>query len=567
MAAEGKRSSDPSPGIPLRPPEVVMRLDRMGSSFPTRLSFMRSLVRRMHREAWRIEAARFDLDDDGFGEAVYTARTPDRCYSLVIFSRPLDDEHRTDRVIAEAWDTTCVLFDGEPTGADMRRLADNVPKQEAGRYTAAELVLSRANKSVRLFEHICDSLARGAQPDVRRITDVGYLMRTTAVYGNGKFGVSDRGKIVGRPELAGPFQAELLTVYLIRCFTHDHVEHVARRRSPGTFVPLRSDLKRFLGIGNATGLGMAPFLVSHPVLIHNWVAARETALARVRSVPAPGAPQQRRFGELLERCRRHVSQWRVDDVLQQKRIDTLAAELREIESRITGGALDTGYAWDRLYRHAEASMSLETQECLVALMIEVHPELVDGLEDGMSAAIGPMLDPAATAGDLRALVAAHYAWALEIDFERPGSLRYFWYMSEDKLEPRLGERGTEAGADREMPLGVARDVQALHDRIASVDPATPVADLLVAHPELRHIVRRVQTTASHPYGEIRDNLVGEGCRPIDLLRSKLAFFGASKFDPRSDRWTRITLYQGAPLAGELDRADADDWCFPTAPVE
>lgn len=52
------------------------------------------------------------------------------------------------------------------------------------------------------------------------------------------------------------------------------------------------------------------------------------------------------------------------------------------------------------------------------------------------------------------------------------------------------------------------------------------------------------------------------CLPIDMLRSKLSFFGASKFDPRSDRWTRITMYQGAPLLDEIGNADADDWWLP-----
>ena len=36
-----------------------------------------------------------------------------------------------------------------------------------------------------------------------------------------------------------------------------------------------------------------------------------------------------------------------------------------------------------------------------------------------------------------------------------------------------------------------------------------------------------------------------------------------KFDPKSDLWTRITMYQGAPLPVDLGRPDADDWCFPT----
>ena len=62
----------------LRPPEQVMRLERMGSAFQTRISFMRSLVRRMHREAWTIEQTLFDVDDDVFGVSIYTVCCPER---------------------------------------------------------------------------------------------------------------------------------------------------------------------------------------------------------------------------------------------------------------------------------------------------------------------------------------------------------------------------------------------------------------------------------------------------------------------------------------------------------
>ena len=62
----------------LRPPEKVMRLDRMGSSFPTRLSFMRSLIRRMSREGWSFDSLRFEVDDDGYGVSTYAAHTPER---------------------------------------------------------------------------------------------------------------------------------------------------------------------------------------------------------------------------------------------------------------------------------------------------------------------------------------------------------------------------------------------------------------------------------------------------------------------------------------------------------
>jgi hypothetical protein len=48
-------------------------------------------------------------------------------------------------------------------------------------------------------------------------------------------------------------------------------------------------------------------------------------------------------------------------------------------------------------------------------------------------------------------------------------------------------------------------------------------------------------------------------RPVDMLRCKLAFFGATNFDPRSDRWLRITMYRGAPYPDELHDAAEDAW--------
>ena len=101
------------------------------------------------------------------------------------------------------------------------------------------------------------------------------------------------------------------------------------------------------------------------------------------------------------------------------------------------------------------------------------------------------------------------------------------------------------------------------------DDALSVAEFLMRFPQHRFIIRRVQTTARFPYAEIRDNLVGADCRAVDLLRCKLSFFGASKFDPKSDKWTRITLYQGAPTAAEFETGSPeklDDWLFPLHPT-
>ena len=90
----------------------------------------------------------------------------------------------------------------------------------------------------------------------------------------------------------------------------------------------------------------------------------------------------------------------------------------------------------------------------------------------------------------------------------------------------------------------------------------PVAAFLLRHPEYRHIVRRAQINARAPYAEIRDNTIGADLFPVDLLRCKLAFFGATQFDPRSDRWVRICMFGGAPYPEELTTANADQWIYP-----
>ena len=544
-----------------------MRLARMGASHQTRLSFMRSLVRRMAKENWSFERLRFDVDANGYGTSVYAVHAPECTLSLIAFTQALEPDQRTDRVIAEAWDATFNLFDGIPTDADLARLAENTPKQEAGRYTANELSLARANKSLRTFEHVVDALAAGRQPNIDFLADVGYLMRTTAVYGSGKFGCADRARIAERPETRGAFQAEMLEVYLIRWFTIDLVEHVAQSRGGSKAVALNSAIKRFMGVGNSTGLGMAPFLAKYPVLVNNWVTARETALARVRNLKAATSEQYNELRHLIERLRRHLDEWTVDDETQEHRIVTLRSEMADFERHLSNTDVLSGERpWDALYLIAEDGYSLEGQELIVSLLLEPHGKLVDDLAETMYADHAGRLEPSMTVANLRASIQNRYVWALARDYDIPEEQQYFWYYSEDKLEPRLSDRYTEPGAELEMPLAFGRDIAALENELANVIPSTSVAIFLLAHPEFRHLVRRVQTTEHFPYGEIHDSLIASEVRPIDLLRFKLAFFGASKFDPKSDLWTRITMFQGAPMPDELDQAKADDWAFPVKPM-
>ncbi|MGB1791219.1 MAG: hypothetical protein ACPHFX_03010, partial [Paracoccaceae bacterium] len=199
-----------------RPASEVMRLTRMGCFHQHRLSFMRVLLRRLKSQNWRFETALFDIDKQGVGVAIYSAHGPKNTYSLVAFANDLAPEKRSDRVIATEWDATFTLFDGVPSTQDIARLRQNIPLQEAGRAQESELTISRANRSVRLWDHVVQRLAAGRQPDPTLVDQVGYLMRTTAVYGSGKFGAADRETLKERDECQGAFQIEMLTVFLIR---------------------------------------------------------------------------------------------------------------------------------------------------------------------------------------------------------------------------------------------------------------------------------------------------------------------------------------------------------------
>ena len=179
--------------IKLRDPNIIMKLSRLGSFHQSRLSFLRSFLSEF--KDWDYKRDLFDLDEKGYGTAVYSFKKKDRVYSLVCFANKIDDNERSDRVIATKWDAAFTLHDGVPSKKDIERLRNEVPKQEVGRLSYKELTLSRANKSVRVFDHVVENLSKGIQPDLNLIEKVGYLYRTTAVYGSGKFGLADRFRI------------------------------------------------------------------------------------------------------------------------------------------------------------------------------------------------------------------------------------------------------------------------------------------------------------------------------------------------------------------------------------
>ncbi len=552
--------------IARRSPDVVMTLARLGSLHQSRLSFMRQLTRRMARERWTFRADIFDINDQGVGHAVYTAQGPERAYSLVAFAHDLPPELRSDRVIATAWDATFTLFDGIPSAEDITRLSQNIPVQEAGRVTERELTVSRANRSVRLWAHFVDALAAGQQPDPAQLEAVGYLMRTTAVYGSGKLGAADREAIENRSEMQAPFQAEMLTVYLIRWFVRDLIEHMARAKGGANAAGLDPRMARRLGIGNSTGLGMAPFIVNHPVLFNNWIMVREEAIARVRSIDRASEDDIACFYDLLGRAEISVAAWRTEHPVQIAKLNTLKADVQSLKSHLVSFDWKAHRPWDDLLRWSEGHLSSEGQEWLASLMLEPYGDIVDGLCSCMadSHTQANIIDGAMPVQGLRELIEQSFGWALAVDWADPAQTALAWYVSEEKLEPRLGNRFEEPIASYEQPLSPARDAADAYQKADKFPGDATTAAFLQKHPECRHTVRRAQMARFAPYGEIRSNTIASDVLPIDMLRAKLSFFGVTHFDPRSDRWVRVCMYAGAPYPLELGHQNADQWIYPEA---
>ena len=547
-----------------------MDLPRLGAFSSSRLSFARSLIRKMARQRWQVTQTRFDLNADGYGEVIYRIQTPQARYHVVIFSRYLDDAQRSDRVIAEAWDLTFGLVEGDVEDDLMMSLSENVPLQEAGRQHPNLLVISRANRSVRNFSSFVEQLSQGRQPAESLLKTAGYLYRTTAVYGNGKFGIADFARLKDNPDFRQPFSAQMTAVYVLRQFSIDQAEHIARNKSPDA-VPLSDDLKRYVGIGNSTGLGMAPFLINHPLLINQWVHMRETALSLAKQEAADEEAQQRLL-DLMRRAIQSLQECDIENDDQRLKNEDVVSELSMAAVWLDQVSAEADL-WLQLTDWAEAAFTLETQELINTLLIEIYPDHTDGLEDYMAAEESLDLVPDMPLIQLKQLIETYLDWALQVDLTSSDERYWFWYRSIEKEEPRLGIRGVDEGEEKELSIAIGPRVQRIHatlDAHLRQDPAALTIDFLMANQRDSDIVRRIQTMAGSAYGEIRANLWHREMKPMHLLRAKLSFLGAQRFDPKGDRWVRVTFFQGAPLIAELnaepaDLVDFDDWSFALAP--
>ena len=539
----------------------VMKLRNLGSYHPTRLSFSRQLIITLIRENWIFKFQDWKINKLGKGYCVISVKNKKDVFSLIIFSHLIKDEERSDRVIAEKWDFTFSLFTGIPNEKELKHLKKNVPLQENGDHLKKQLTLSRANKSTRLFNHFLENLSNGLQPEFEQVKKIGYLLRTTAVYGNGKFGIGDYNFKSDSKILRNGFWAEMLTVYMLKIFSIEYVNFLAKNKSKN-YTKLNDNISDYLGTGNATGLGMAPFVVNHPKLIHKWINTKQTLIKIALDKKTLSKNKLKLFLLLLENSKKHINQWEVEDKKQKKLINQSRKEIDQIiNSKLLFKILNSDYPLKKLLSKFNR-INNETREMLYSIFLELYPKVTDSYSGKMNASDKVTLNTNYSIAKIKSLIKLNYSWALKINFNHSSSKYFFWYVSETKQEPRLGLSKEDHGYEKRLPLDIAKQISDLNETLKKMPNKMKISEFCLKHHKFKSIIKRVLINEKHQFSEIHENLEDKKMRPIDILRFKLSFFGACKFDPKSNLWTRITLFQGVPLPKNLKENKTHMFSFP-----
>jgi hypothetical protein len=563
---------EPDRLVVARPADQLMRPDRLGAMKACRLSFVNSLVSRMIRNRWAIHAPQLDLDDEGRGTAVYRIEAEGEVFHSVVFS-DVTGAHGTDRAWERKWDILVWLVEGDIDQGFIDHAAEQNAAIVAGRGRAGPNTLSwtRGNRSRRLFDYTVDRLASGLQPELNRLSEVGYLLRNVYYQANGMNGTRMFGAYPPGHPLRGVYHVQMLGLFLMREFSFDLVEAVARSRSAAS-APLDPETKRALGVGNSSGIGLNLLVFRHPHLVSRWLEEREDRLvAAKRSRLEPGSRQVARLAEMLSRTVRHREQDRTEYHGVIPSGPALAAELEHLRSHLEE-YLSTGAIKEQSTMHpfvdlatiADTECTTEAAESLDALLIDAALDNADGAGEQLCADETEEISSAMTVAELRDLVHEHSAWTLQAERPPDGADHWIWYYSAGGREPRMAAR--DAGhvePDFNVVVDLASELGMLDDELAAAPPEQPVGVFAFERPRLRGLIAHVQSLADCRYDTVLANPLDRHYATFHLTRFVLcALKGMDKAFLMGDRWMRGVFLQGAPLSGELARGADEDWVLP-----
>lgn len=572
MTATAEHTASSSAAPAPRPGSILMTPARLAAIQPSRISGARAFMNKMVRERWDISIQRFDIDENASGTFVYSIKAPDREFSFIGFSFPPSRTARTGRIIGRAWDMMGTLNEGPATEADIESARVELPKLYSGRATANALIWCRSNRSMRVFDQTLLALAEGKQPEISDLSQVCYLLRNTGLDGNGTFGTRSFPSLGADHPLGSVLHAQLLTAYLMREYSCDLVEHLARLKSEKA-VKLAPATRSFLGVGNGSALGLIFFIQKHPRLIDALLTARENAIAAARALPIEKGDE--RVSQLIELVKRAIVFREQDKMVyeaftsSEKVATDLGVVAQALEALHETGLVDgtkVAFPLDELAQRFEHTLSPEASETFLSLLVELVPDVADQAIPVIDAPDEFTVDASETTSELLGYVRQEYAWALATDMAQPNAYRYVWYKSETAEEPRRGARDEVPDA-LDLGLDICGDVQALAAELEKSDAALTMARFLLKHPQHRHLVARIQCLRGLNYHTPRANINAEDFVPIDLVRlMNVGIHGIDKTRDFLNRNLRGVLYHGAPTPQEIREGYTGTWFYPAEPA-
>ena len=290
---------------------------------------------------------------------------------------------------------------------------------------------------------------------------------------------------------------------------------------------------------------------------------REIALKKIREIKKINLNEISIFKNSLNNSIKNISSWNTESEYQQKKINLLLNDIQKFLKFIQKEFnFKIDYPFNEIYLWVEQNTCDECIEYVVSMMMEPFDNIIKPLTSQMSSEEDQYftIPTNRTVKDLRQIIEDRYPEILKINFEKKENNKNFWFISKNKEEPRYADRFEENGSELEQPLAIARDIKRLFKQLLLSNNDLTIDKFLIKNTDLRHVVRRAFIIEKFPYSEIQDNTIGENVVPIDMLRLKLSFFGALKFDPRSDKWLRICMFQGAPLPDDLKKFD-QQWVY------
>src|SRR5690606_38068489 len=144
-------------------------------------------------------------------------------------------------------------------------------------------------------------------------------------------------------------------------------------------------------------------------------------------------------------------------------------------------------------------------------------------------------------GELLSLIDERFDWAAR--FATDGGRPFFWYSSEENMEPRRGARGVDEGENFELPVNILGRLEELISALKASTAEEPIGRFLVRNPDMRFMVAWTHTLAELDFSIARMDLLSADFSPLRIMRFQLATYGMLKFRPRSKTWLRATIMQ------------------------